>query len=67
MTNNQKSQELALKCLTNAITQTVTALVYIQKANTGAQFDYVTSPALSDKVNELISLINKIEKITYQK
>lgn len=38
----------------------------IEENRGGRQFDYVTNPKLSDKVDELVNKVEKIRQIVYQ-
>ena len=62
------SRETILDRINNARGELITALDLLQDENTeDKQFDYCTSGRLADDTDKLLNLVNRIDRIVYQK
>ena len=62
---NEKKQVIEL--IETATDRAYEALSKLKEINKHSQFDYVTSSKLSNKFDNLNTLVNQINKIVYQK
>lgn len=60
-------KEIVIELIETATDKIYEALEKLQEINKHSQFDYVTSSKLSNKFDDLDSLVNQINKIIYQK
>jgi hypothetical protein len=62
------NREIILEKISNARGELITALNLLQDENTDdKQFDYCTSGRLADDTDKLLNLVNRIDRIVYQK
>ena len=60
-------KEIVIELIETATDKVYEALEKLQEINKHSQFDYVTSSKLSNKFDDLDSLVNQVNKIIYQK